>query len=84
MFKLKNNFLLSQSLKSSVLKSVHRYNTKLNCNNNYFIQSIKSNYGKFNFSYLGPIFWNSLPNDIKTLSNLMVFKLKSKYVLLNL
>ena len=84
MFKIKNNYLISNLMKANVLKSVHTYNTKLNCNHNYFIQSIKSNYGKFNISYLGPIIWNSLPSEIKILLNLMIFKLKSKHVLLNL
>ena len=39
------------------------------------------NYGERSFAYLGPLFWNELPRDIRELRSIELFKnrLKSHY-----
>jgi len=78
MFKVKYNILLSKLMKDNILKSIHNHNTRQNLNTNYFIQGINNNYGKFKLSYLGPVIWNKLPNEIKSISSLAIFKKKAK------
>jgi len=73
MFKVKYNILLSKLMKDNILKSIHNHNTRQNLNTNYFIQGINNNYGKFKLSYLGPVIWNKLPNEIKSISSLAIF-----------
>ena len=73
-FKIKYNILISKFIKMNVLKTIHIHGTRQNFKNNYFIQGINNNYGKFNLSYLGPVIWKQLPNELKSLSNLIVFK----------
>ena len=47
--------------------SVHLYNTRLASNSTYSINSIKTNYGKFNIRFAAVKVWNSLDENIKHL-----------------
>jgi len=78
MFKVKYNILFSKLMKDSVLKTIHNHKTRQNLNNNYFIQGISNNYGKFKLSYLGPVIWNKLPKEIKSITSLSSFRKKTK------
>ena len=66
MFKqVRNNNVICQNISS--LSTVHSYNTR-SSKSNYFIPTVHSNLGKTSFTYYGPIIWNSIPNQIKQLS----------------
>ena len=59
----------------SLLSNTHSYSTRSANNNNFFIPSVRTNLGKTSLKYQGPIIWNSIPNDFKSLP-LQSFKTK--------
>ena len=61
--------------------SVHSYNTRLASKSTYYINTIKTNYGKFNIRFAAVKVWNHLEESIKHLP-LKTFKNKVKLNLL--
>ena len=57
--------------------SVHSYNTRLASKSTYYINTIKTNYGKFNIRFAAAKVWNNLDENIKHLP-LKTFKNKVK------
>ena len=58
----------------SLLSNSHNYDTRSSYNKNCYIPSIRTNIGKTSIKYQGPIVWNSIPNDLKSLSPLLFKK----------
>src|SRR6266436_3289436 len=75
-FKIKNNMLTSDILQSN--KAVHLHCTRQNAIHNFFLSTINTNYGKFKMTYQGPVLWNALPNDLKDLSSINIFRSRLK------
>ena len=57
--------------------SIHSYNTRLDSKSTYYINTIKTNYGKFNIRFAAVKVWNHLDESIKHLP-LKTFKNKVK------
>ena len=57
----------------TVIYSKHNYNTRLASESTYYIDQVRTNYGKFNLHFSGPSIWNSLDEELKSLS-LRLFK----------
>ena len=57
--------------------SIHSYNTRLASKSTYYINTIKTNYGKFNIRFAAVKVWNHLDESIKHLP-LKTFKNKVK------
>ena len=57
--------------------SMHSYNTRLASKSTYYINTIKTNYGKFNIRFAAVKVWNHLDESIKHLP-LKTFKNKVK------
>ena len=55
------------------ISSKHNYNTRLPSKSTYYIDQVRTNYGKFNLHFSGPSIWNNLDEEIKSLS-LHLFK----------
>ena len=55
------NFFLS-------ISSKHNYNTRLASKSTYYINHVRTNYGKFNLHFSGPSIWNNLDEELKSLS----------------
>ena len=56
-----DNFFLS-------ISSKHNYNTRLASKSTYYINRVRTNYGKFNLHFSGPSIWNNLDEELKSLS----------------
>ena len=56
---------------------VHSYNTRHASKLSYYLPKVRTNYGKFNIRFQGPMIWNSIDEDFKR-SSLSLFKLKLK------
>ena len=73
MYQYHNN-LLPTSFKNffQTASSRHPYNTRLASKSTYYINSIKTDYGKFNIRFAGAKVWNQIDESIKhlLLSNL--------------
>ena len=50
--------------------SVHNYNTRLASRNTYYIDKIRTNYGKFSLRFQGPKAWNDIDDKYKTLTSI--------------
>ena len=61
---------------------VHSYNTRYASKLSYFLPKVRTNYGKSNICFRGPMIWNSVDEDFKS-SSLSLFKLKLKEHLIN-
>ena len=57
---------------------LHNYRTRSTVNGPYRASNFKTNWGKRSIQYHGPIFWNRLPNDIKSVSSKLSFKKMTK------
>ena len=57
----------------SPISSKHNYNTRLASKSTYYIDQVRTNYGKFNFHFSGPSVWNNLDEDVKS-SSLHLFR----------
>ena len=68
---------LTSTLKRT--ESVHYHNLR-NCNG--YIQNIRTNNRKFTINYSGPVFWNTLPQQLRKLRTIKQFKSKLKELLL--
>jgi len=55
------------------ISSKNNYSTRLESKSTYYIDQVRTNYGKFNLHFSGPSVWNNLDEEIKTLS-LRLFK----------
>jgi len=79
LFKIINN-LINSNLKCNLIKNIniHRHNTRYNNKSNIVLHTINSNYGRFKFSFLGPLIWNKLDNNLKDYQNLCTYKKLSK------
>ena len=44
----------------------HNYNTRLASKSTYYIDQVRTNYGKFNLHFSGPSVWNNLDEDLKS------------------
>ena len=60
--------------------SVHSYLTRHN--NDFHLANFRSNISKFNVRVQGPFLWNSLPNELTSLSHLGLFQRRYKVHLL--
>ena len=60
--------------------SVHSYNTRLASESTYYINTIKTNYGKFNIRFAAVKVWNHLDESIKYLPLRAVFIWVSKVI----
>ena len=60
---------------------MHSYNTRLASKSTYYINTIKTNYGKFNIRFAAVKVWNHLDESIKHLP-LKKFKNKVKFNIL--
>ena len=47
--------------------SIHSYNTRLASKSTYYLNNIKTNYGKFNFRFAAAKVWNNVDESIKHL-----------------
>lgn len=61
--------------------SNHSYNSRLASKSTYYINTIKTNYGKFNFPFAAAKVWNHLDESLKHLP-LKTFKNKVKFNIL--
>ena len=61
---------------------VHRYNIRHASKLSYNLAKVRTNYGKFNIRFQGPMIWNSIDADLKSFS-LSSFKLNLKEHLIN-
>ena len=52
----------------SRISSKHNYNTRLASKSTYYIDHVRSNYGKFNLHFSGPSIWNNLDEELKSFS----------------
>ena len=52
-----DNFFLS-------ISSKHNYNTRLASQSTYYINRVRTNYGKFNLHFSGPSIWNNLDEEL--------------------
>ena len=50
------------------IPSKHNYNTRLASKSTYYINRVRTNYGKFNLHFSGPSIWNNLEEELKRLS----------------
>ena len=78
-----HNSLLPPTFSSFFTQSsnIHNHNTRSSSKQSYFLPSARTNYGKYNIRFQGPMVWNSIDNLIKS-TTLRQFKtkLKEKYV----
>ena len=74
-----HNQLLPSGFNSFFTKvdQVHSYNTRHASKLSYYLPKVRTNYGKFNIRFQGPMIWNSIDEDFKRFS-LSFFKLKLK------
>ena len=57
------------------VENVNNYNTRSLATQTYYLPKIRTNYGKFNVRFQGPIVWNAIGFHVKSLS----FKKFQKY-----
>jgi hypothetical protein len=48
------------------VENVHNYNTCSLATQSYYLPKIKTNYGKFNVRFQGPIVWNAIDFHVKS------------------
>ena len=56
------------------ISSKHNYNTRLASKSTYYINHVRTNYGKFNLHFSGPSAWNNLDEELKSSSSLRLFR----------
>ena len=49
----------------SNLNTIHKYNTRISKNSNYYVYWIRTNLGKPSIVFAGPQVWQNVPNEIK-------------------
>ena len=54
------------------IRNVYQYYTRLACKKSYYLDKIRTNYGKFDIRYLGARIWNTIKDDLKSESRILV------------
>ena len=64
---LKNNIwqINNTNYQLSNLNTIHKYNTRISKNSNYYVHSIRINLRKSSIMFAGPQVWQDVPNEIK-------------------
>ena len=82
MYKFHNN-VLPAAFHSFFTKvtSIHNYNPRFAAKHCYYLPYARTNYGKFNIRFQGPSVWNTIDDNVKSSSSILVFKkrLKDQY-----
>ena len=76
------NGQLPDNLTSMLKRTENVHNDNLRNCNGYYIQNIRTNNRKFTINYSGPVFWNTLPQQLRKLRTIKQFKSKLKELLL--
>ena len=74
--------LLPDSMSSMIIPIHNVHNHNLRNQNAYYIQHVRTNCRKFTIHYTGPIFWNTLPQQLREAVSENQFKRKLKEFLL--
>ena len=71
-----HNQLLPTAFHSFFTKvtNIHKYNTRLEAKQSYYLPFVRTNYGKFNIRFQVPSIWNCIDKDIKSSSKAMFKK----------
>lgn len=56
------------------VSGIHKYSTRLADDETYYVNNIRTNYGKFNVRFFGAKTWNSVPREYKSLGYSMFKK----------
>jgi hypothetical protein len=56
------------------VENVHNYNTRSLATHSYYLPKIRTNYGKFNVRFQGPIVWNAIGFHVMSLSFQKIFQ----------
>ena len=75
--------LLPDSMSSMVIPIHNVHNHNLRNQNAYYIQRVRTNCRKFTIHFTGPIFWNTLPQQLREAVSENQFKRKLKEFLLS-
>ena len=79
MFKV-NNGLSLQLVSENFQFAENHYNFRHQSKKKFKVDHVETEtYGKQSISYLGPEIWNSVPQEIKTVTTLAAFKTKIKH-----
>ena len=78
---LKNNIwqINNTNYQLSNLNTIHKYNTRISKNSNYYVRSIRTNVGKSSIMFAGPQVWQDVPNAIKDYSKHAFKKAKKNF-----
>ena len=62
-----HNQLLPSAFQSffSKINKIHSYNTRHAAKQSYYLPKARTNYGKFNVRFQGPVVWNTIDDEIK-------------------
>lgn len=81
-FKIKNKIYPQHLLNNlEFVNNIHSYNTRNK--NNFYVQTVSTNYGQNNLFHKGLLDYNSLPQEIKNCSHLNLFKKLCRSYVLN-
>ena len=75
--------LLPDSMSSMVIPIHNVHDHNLRNQNGYYIQHVRTNCRKFTIHYTGPVFWNTLPEQLREAVSENQFKRKLKDFLLS-
>ena len=75
--------LFPDSMSSMVIPMHNVHDHNLRNQNGYYIQHVTTNIGKFTIHYTGPVFWNTLPEQLRDAVSENQFKSKLKDFLLS-
>ena len=80
---LKNNIwqINNTNYQLSNLNTIHKYNTRISKNSNYYVHSIRTNLGKSSIMFAGPQVWQDVPNAIKNYPKHTFKKAYKKFLL---
>ena len=81
MFRIYNNHYLHSSICKLFIYNRSFYTFRLNIT--FLIPKIRFNHEKFSIRYKGACLWNSLNTPISSLTNLNIFTMHNKNMLLN-
>ena len=75
MYKLDNHLLPSVfQLMFTKVGDIHNYKTRHATKQTYYLPKVRTNYGKFNIRFKGPLVWNEMDDNISSLSILQFKK----------
>ena len=80
---LKNNIwqINNTNYQLSNLKTIHKYNTRILKNSNYYVPSIRTNLEKSSIMFAGPQVWQDVPNEITNYPKHTFKKAYTKFLL---